>query len=257
MNQIKEHLLSIPTSPDKRRIRVYLPKDYEIETKSYPVVYFHDGQNIFYDDESFLKHSWRVMETLENNPELPGMIVVAIDNLDAQRLDEYSPWQFEFRGQNNLGGLGDMYAEFLVHQVKPLIEHTYRVKTQKEYTALAGSSMGAIISAYMGAAYPEHFGRLGIFSLASFILKQPFELYLKTAKMDLSQRIFIQVGTNEGDQYISQRYLDSSLDYMRLLLMKGYKVHDLHLKVMAEARHEERAWADALYDFLKFISIDW
>ncbi|WP_313963531.1 alpha/beta hydrolase-fold protein, partial [uncultured Streptococcus sp.] len=88
---MKTHELVVPYTKQKRRVRVLLPKNYEQDTKkTYPVVYFHDGQNVLYSKESFSGHSWKVIPTIKRNPDIEKMIVVAIDNDGPRRMDEYS-----------------------------------------------------------------------------------------------------------------------------------------------------------------------
>ena len=100
----------------KRRVRVLLPKNYSQDTnKTYPVVYFHDGQNVLYSKESFSGHSWKVIPTIKRNPDIEKMIVVAIDNDGQRRMNEYSAWKFQ---ESNIpgiqfGGKGTEYAEFV------------------------------------------------------------------------------------------------------------------------------------------------
>lgn len=79
--KMKEHKLKVPYTGKERRVRILLPKDYEKDTdRSYPVVYFHDGQNVFYSKESFIGHSWKIIPAIKRNPDISRMIVVAIDN---------------------------------------------------------------------------------------------------------------------------------------------------------------------------------
>ena len=90
--KMKEHKLKVPYTGKERRVRVLLPKDYEKDTdRSYPVVYFHDGQNVFYSKESFIGHSWKIIPAIKRNPDISRMIVVAIDNDDGMgRMNEYA-----------------------------------------------------------------------------------------------------------------------------------------------------------------------
>ena len=94
--KMKEHKLKVPYTGKERRVRVLLPKDYEKDTdRSYPVVYFHDGQNVFYSKESFIGHSWKIIPAIKRNPDISRMIVVAIDNDGMGRMNEYAAWKFQ------------------------------------------------------------------------------------------------------------------------------------------------------------------
>lgn len=259
--KIKTHWVLVPYTNIKRRIRVVLPDDYLNSYESYPVVYFHDGQNVLYDEESYSKTSWGILETINQN-QLPKMIVVAIDNDEEKRLDEYSPWEIDVDEFMHRGGLGDLYGEFLVDIVKPMIDQTYRTKKNRKYTAMIGSSLGGVITAYLGIKHYETFGRLGIFSLASWIYDSTFANYLKQINKT-EQKIFIQVGTAEGKlehedrKDVSQKYIDASIDYYSKLLSSGYSEDDIKLVVGVNAYHSEASWAAYLMDCLKFISFDW
>src|SRR3712207_6696048 len=88
--EMRTHELCVPYTNQMRRIRVLLPKNYEENVSdTYPVVYFHDGQNVFYSKEAFAGHSWKVIPAIKRNPDIAQMIVVAIDNDGANRMNEY------------------------------------------------------------------------------------------------------------------------------------------------------------------------
>lgn len=259
--------LMVPYTKKKRRIRVLLPFNYFNETESYPVVYMHDGQNVFYSREAFSGHSWKTIPAIKRNPDLPKMIVVGIDNGNEDRLSEYSAWKFEnedFVNSHPMSPLGEEYAEFVVSVVKPFIDKTYRTKPQREFTAIMGSSLGGSISQYMGAKYSEIFGHLGIFSTANWLFQKGFDNFIQNADFS-EQRVFIMVGTNEYNECdaglmsgnINQHYINSSLSYYRQLLEKGLPLENLDIVVAAGEKHHERAWAKYLPRCLKFLSKNW
>lgn len=258
-----EHYLDVPYYGQKRRVRVLLPKDYDKENwASYPVLYMHDGQNIFYSKESFSGYSWKVIPTIKYHKELPKLIVVGIDNAEDNRLNEYAPWMTDVGTTPetaSVGGDGMAYGDWLVHSLKPFIDSTYRTKTEPEHTLLAGSSMGGIITAYIGAAYPQVFGRLGVFSLASWFSERDFLRFLKHHPLAESTKVFIQVGTQEGDEVdetfapnMQQAYIDCTLRYYQTLLATGTPLQNLQLKIMAGEIHHEKHWAVHLVEFLQF-----
>ncbi|ABR74717.1 esterase [Actinobacillus succinogenes] len=261
--KMEEHFLHVPYFNRQRRIRVLLPKNYHHEPNcSYPVLYMHDGQNVFYSKESYSGYSWKVIPTLKYHKEFPKLIVVGIDNAEAARLDEYSPWQTDVGNTPEAraaGGMGYEYGEWVVNEVKPFIDRHYRTKSDRSNTLLAGSSMGGIITAYMGAAYPQVFGHLGVFSLASWFNEPAFLDFTHRHSIDSNSRVFIQVGTNEGDeadsQFISnmnQAYIDCSLRYYQSLLRTGHPLDNIRLKIMANEIHHEKYWADHFAEFLAF-----
>lgn len=261
--KMEEHFLYVPYYNHQRRIRVLLPKNYHNELDNYyPVLYMHDGQNVFYSKESYSGYSWKVIPTLKRHKEFPKMIVVGIDNAEGARLDEYAPWQTDVgytEEARRAGGMGYEYGEWVVNEVKPFIDHHYRTKSDRANTLLAGSSMGGIITAYMGAAYPQVFGHLGVFSLASWFNEPAFLDFMHRHPIARDSRVFIQVGTNEGDeadsQFISnmnQAYIDCTLRYYQSLLRTGHPLDNIRLKIMANEIHHEKYWADHFSEFLAF-----
>lgn len=262
------HHLFVPYYQQKRRVRVLLPKGYnQAVDQSYPVVYLHDGQNVFYSKESFSGYSWKVIPTIKNHPDLQQVIVVGIDNAGERRLDEYGPWAVDNSQTPEFmeaGGDGMAYAEWVVESVKPFIDDHYRTRPEAQSTLLAGSSMGGIITAYMGAAYPDVFGHLGVFSLASWFSESEFLDFINAHPLQADTRVFIQVGTNEGNagdesfmknNQMNQAYINSTLWYYQSLLRGGLTVDQIDLRIVAEGTHHEKHWADHFLDFLKFSNL--
>ena len=262
--EMKEHYLTVPYYNEERRIRVLLPKDYDKEEwASYPVLYMHDGQNIFYSKESFSGYSWKIIPTLKNHKEFPKIIVVGIDNAEDNRLNEYAPWMTEVGSTPetaSVGGDGMAYGDWVVHTVKPFIDETYRTKPDRKNTILAGSSMGGIITAYMGAAYPDIFGNLGVFSLASWFSERDFLRFCDSHPLNNDSKVFIQVGTKEGDEVdeqfapnMNQAYIDCTLHYYQSLLKTGLPMNSIKLLIMANEIHHEKYWANHFVEFLQFV----
>ncbi len=261
--KMEEHFLYVPYYNCTRRIRVLLPKDYYTDTlDSYAVLYMHDGQNIFYSKESYSGYSWKIIPTIKHHKEFPKIIIVGIDNSGVDRLDEYGPWRTDVGSSPEIkkcGGKGMEYGKWVVEIVKPFIDQHYRTKPQKEHTLLAGSSMGGIITAYMGSAYPQIFGHLGVFSLASWFSEKDFLHFIHHNPIDKNSKVFIQVGTKEGDDVdslfisnMNQAYIDCTLHYYQALLRTGHPLDNIRLRMMANEIHHEKHWADHFVEFLHF-----
>ncbi|MDW8751257.1 alpha/beta hydrolase [Streptococcus suis] len=265
---MKTHELEVPFTARKRRVRVLLPKGYEEDTdKTYPVVYFHDGQNVLYSKEAFSGHSWKVIPTIKRNPDIAKMIIVAIDNDGAERMHEYAAWKFSEMGIPGIqfGGKGTLYAEFVMDVVKPFIDQEYRTKSDKAHTAMIGSSLGGNITQFMGLAYQDQIGCLGVFSSANWLHQEAFDRYIERQALDKDQRVYIYVGTEEADDTdktlmagnIKQSYINSSLTYYRQLIAGGVDLDNIVLEVVSGAIHNEEAWAAYLPDCLRFLSEKW
>ena len=186
---------AMPQLGRTRRVWLYLPPDYATSDKRYPVLYMHDGQNLF-DEATGYAGEWGVDETLDSLHASgdPGVIVVAVDNGAEHRLDEYSPWTNERYG----GGQGDQYVDFLVETLKPYIDARYRTLPDRLNTGIAGSSMGGLISLYALLEHPDVFGRAGVFSPALWFAPGAFEHARGAAPMRPDPRIYFVSGALEG-----------------------------------------------------------
>lgn len=185
----------MPQLNKNRKIWLYLPPDYATSTKNYPVLYMHDGQNLF-DNATSFSGEWQVDETLNTLFQQGnyGAIVVGIDNGGADRLNEYSPWNNPSYG----GGQGDLFAQFVALTLKPYIDANYRTKPAAEFTAVLGSSMGGLISSYISAKYPSIFQKVGNFSPAFWFAKTPLLNYINTNNQNYSNsRMYFVAGTTE------------------------------------------------------------
>jgi predicted alpha/beta superfamily hydrolase len=249
-----------PQLGNSRDLLVYLPPSYYQGNKRYPVIYMHDGQNLF-DPEASFAGEWGVDETLEMLS-LEGLeaIAVGVPNMGAERLDEYSP--FVAPGG---GGKGDRYLRFLVGTVKPIIDREFRTLTRRRFTGILGSSMGGLISLYAFFRYPEFFGFAGAMSPAFWFANRAIFPYVKDAPY-LTGKLYLDTGTREhapGQAGLvpemqarirSLRHLADTRLMEDLLLEKGYRSgQDLLYLEEKGALHEEAAWARRLPQALRFL----
>lgn len=133
------------TGEKKRQSYVYLPVGYEESGRSYPVLYMFDGHNLFTDEEATFGKCWGLEEYLDRH-ETP-LIVAAVEcnHEGNMRLSEYSPVDFNFRGQH-VKGRGKKYMDWLVTQFKPYVDGNYRTLSDRKNTMIAGSSMGGLMT---------------------------------------------------------------------------------------------------------------
>jgi predicted alpha/beta superfamily hydrolase len=146
-----------PQLKNARDLLVYLPPSYKHTGKRYPTIYMHDGQNLF-DEATSFAGEWRVDETMDALEH--EAIVVGIANISDQRIHEYSPFRMGWMG----GGKGDLYLQFILETVKPLIDADFPTLPDRAHTGIIGSSMGGLISLYGYFRYPQAFGFVGALS---------------------------------------------------------------------------------------------
>ena len=253
-----------------KTVRIWKPKTYQEQSnKKYPVIYMHDGQNLF--ELETAKHGaiWDVHTTVESlmtMKDFEGAIVVGIDYAPGlERLDELSPWVTEriedmkASGyfQRAVGGEGFGYADFIVNQLKPYIDSHYRTLADREHTLVAGSSMGGLMSLYLGAAYPDVFGKICAMSTAAWFADQALTEQLK--KIDLSQKTmwYLDIGTQETSSEqvdnFNQIYLEGTYAIEKLLLSQGVPSTDIKMIVETGGTHFETAWARRLPAALEWL----
>ena len=191
---ILDNAFYLPQLNRQRRIWLYLPPDYNSSNKRYPVLYMHDGQNLFDQTTSF-SGEWKVDETLNTLHEQGdhGIIVVGIDNGGADRLDEYTPWSHPTYG----GGNGDNYIDFIVETLKPYIDENYRTYPQPEFTGLMGSSLGGLISTYGIIEHQDVFGKAGCFSSSYWLYDNPYE-HVRTTGRQADLKVYLIAGGQES-----------------------------------------------------------
>lgn len=228
-----------------RRIWVYLPQDYTTRlNKTYPVMYMQDGQNLFYS-KTAANGEWEIDETLEalENKGDSGIIVVGIDHAGAQRIDEYSPWKNAEYG----GGKGDAYLDFIVKELKPVIDMLYRTKPDRAHTALMGSSLGALITLYGGMKYETTFSKIGVFSPALWFSDSIY-IVPKNKLHQMPQRIYLMSGILESSTQAQETY------NMRDTLYKyGYAENEVRCEIKNDGTHSEWFWKrefEAAYKWL-------
>ncbi|HMU47723.1 MAG TPA: alpha/beta hydrolase-fold protein [Chitinophagaceae bacterium] len=192
----------IPQLNRHRRVWIYLPEDYKNSQKRYPVLYMHDGQNIF-DDATSYSGEWGIDECIDTMKK--RCIVVGIDNGGDKRLNEYCPYDFSLTGiaASNISGKGEgnEYTEFLVKTLKPYIDKHYRTLKDKEDTWIAGSSMGGLISMYAILKYPKVFGVAGVFSPAFWVGPEIFNDITKKGKK-IKGKVYFYAGSDEGENMV-------------------------------------------------------
>lgn len=228
----------------QRTIRLYLPPDYTESTDSYPVLYMHDGQNLF-DATSSYAGEWGVDETLDGLAQAAKLklIVVGIDNGGEYRMNELSPWPNKRFGEAQ----GKQYMDFIVDVVKPYIDTNYRTKTDRANTAIMGSSMGALISHYAIHAYPQVFSKAGLFSPSYWYSDSVFD-YTQEHKVALDARLYVMFGDEEGDGMI----VDTG-KMQRQLLSQGHPRERMVFKRVAGGEHNEALWRQEFAEAVQWL----
>ncbi len=236
----------MPQLSRSRRVRLLLPLNYDSTSFDYPVLYMHDGQNLFSASESFAGE-WQVDEALASFEAegYPGAIVVAIDNGGQYRIDEYTPWANPEYG----GGEGSEYVDFIVNTLKPYVDEHYRTLADRDNTGILGSSLGGLISQYAGVKYPNTFSKVGVFS-PSFWFTDDIYSFTEAQGHDASQRFYFLAGGQESAS------LETDINNM-ISTMEGvgFQLDEINFKFVANGQHSEWFWAQEFPEAFEWLFI--
>jgi predicted alpha/beta superfamily hydrolase len=217
----------------ERVVRVYLPPSYETSTKRYPVLYMHDGQNLFDDATSFVGE-WGVdemMNELARTKQLEA-IVVGVDHGDAKRMVELNPWDNDKFGK----GEGREYLRFVVGTVKPYVDRHYRTMPDRAHTALMGSSMGGLISHFAMYEYANVFSRIGIFSPSYWLAPEASE-FARMHTLAADTRVYFYAGGKEDGEMV-----DNMQAIATIVRAQASPAPQVRVEVAPDAEHNEKAW---------------
>jgi predicted alpha/beta superfamily hydrolase len=240
---------------NQRTLIVWLPPGYSVENqRRFPVLYLHDGQNVFDAATAFLGVEWEADETAERlirARRIHPVILVGIYN-NAERIAEYTPWR---DSRQKAGGRGKLYARFLAEEVKPFIDGEYRTLRDREHTGVAGSSLGGLISLFIASQYHDRFGMCAAVSPALWWANERMTRELgKSPDWMKTVRFWIDMGTREGSSQEGEgsaiaatRRLVERLEKARLVPGRDYYYWEVY-----GGEHNEANWAARFDKLLLF-----
>lgn len=242
-----------------RMIRVYLPMSYNESNKRYPVLYMHDGQNVFEDEGAIKGVSLGLKDYLDQTK--LEIIVVAIDlNPEGEeRFNEYCPWVTgaiaeKIIGHPSLsGGKGELYLDFIVKELKPLIDDKYR--TLKEHTSMAGISLGGLISTYAAGRYPQIFKRIAAISPGYYRNQEELEVFVRNADFSEVERFYVDFGTHEvsENQELNSQFTEMIQSIYKTL--KG-KIEDTRYQTIINGEHNYTSFKTRIPDVISYLFSD-
>lgn len=236
-----------------RDLIVYLPPGYNrARTKRYPVLYMQDGQNLMDGATSFIPgKDWRVDETAQRLIRaklIEPLIIVGIYNAGVERVNEYTPTRDNAR---EMGGHADLYGRLLIEEIKPFIDRSYRTRQDAADTGLAGSSLGGLVTLYLGLKHSHVFGKLAVLSPSAWWDNRLLVRHVQSLPAKPNTRIWLDVGTEEGRNGDALREVALLRD---ALIEKGWRAGaDLRYVEVEGGVHDEAAWAKRVEPLLRFL----
>lgn len=249
------HLVRHPAFPSRllerpRDLVVYLPPGYDDEpARRFPVLYMHDGQNLFDPETAFVRGQyWRLGEMADMliaEGRVEPLIIVGIYHTGHSRVHEYTPTKDARLG----GGQARLYGRMLVEELKPFIDARYRTDPARGRTGLGGSSLGGLVSMYLGLRHADVFSRLAVMSPAVWWGKRAILRYVAKAVPKPETRIWLDMGTAESRSGIADARR------LRAALVKAGWREDVDLAYWERqgGTHTEAAWADRVDEMLQFL----
>ena len=243
--RVIEEDYEIPQLGKHRRISALLPYNYDETDKVYPVLYLQDGQNLFNPNAPF--GDWGIDKSLAHLAKEghSDLIIIAIDHGETERIKEYLPFK-----DSRLGpGDGEKYVEFMLKTLKPYVDRTFRVQTDRLNTGIGGSSMGGLISLYAGLTRPDQFGKLMVFSPSLWISPMIHEHGLHFSPTAPTY-LYLYAGGKESKYHIP------NVERFNSALLKERSSHpNLHfnLSINEKGEHSEYFWGQEFPKAIKWL----
>jgi predicted alpha/beta superfamily hydrolase len=254
-----------------RDVLIYLPPGYDKEPqRRYPVLYMHDGQNVFDGATAYAAgHEWRADETAQAliaSGKIEPIIIVAVNNVGTGRINEYTPTAVregeieammkgsaydpaKDKSDKRVGGGADLYGRMLIEELKPRIDREFRTLVDAGHTGIAGSSLGALVSMHIALTHPEVFGRA--VAMSTTVIWDKEEILREIGNYTGMQHARLWIDAGELEQ---GNIPEGVHQLCNALAARGWKQgDDLHCKVYPEARHNEDSWAARFGDVLVWL----
>jgi len=241
-----------------REVKIYIsvPSKYEETNTSYPVLYMHDGNIAFNDYEKEDPNAVGIMDLYLNSDEYPEVILVGLDSTKT-RTDELLPVSFENkRTGKSIGGKANLYMDFMVNKVKPMINENYRTLTDRENTGLIGMSLGGVCTFYAATKYMEHFSMFAGVSNAFVPVRKIIVDMLNEADLSNVKKMYLDVGTKESEsEENSLLYIESNKEVYAALKEK-LPEEKLQFNFIEGAGHNENDWQIRFPNIIEFLFKD-
>lgn len=234
----------------ERRLHIYLPTNYETCQERYPVLYMFDGHNLFYDSDATYGTCMGMKDFLDGWHKKLIVVGIECSGDDYTRVHEYCPFDIQSRIYGQIHGRGDTTMDWLIHELKPLIDRDYRTMPFRETTAIAGYSMAGQIVLYAVLHYNRWFSKAAAISPSILPAMEPLELEIQNHSFSPDTKIFFSWGTDEDDPdtnwYTAQNIL-------KLEGMVQQKRVQTYRYCQRDGQHNEASWKHQVPIWMNFL----
>ena len=234
-----------------RKGYVYLPESYQNNPdRHYPVLYMFDGHNVFFDSDATYGKSWGMKEYMDRTGKELIIVGIACNEQGMRRLNEYSPLDFDYEPVGHIEGLGKVYMEWMLRELKPYIDEEYRTLPDREHTYIAGSSMGGLMSLYAVCCYNSVFSKAACLSTSLWVKIEEGLKLLSSGAMDKDTWIYMDYGSEELSNHPGCE--EGLVWAFQMLLSKGTKPM---LRIVPGGTHCEASWEKQIPIFMECLGI--
>ena len=253
---IKRDFVYTPNGKN-RPLHIWLPEDYEQSEERYPVMYFFDGHNLFLNEDATYGKSWGLKEFLEQWAK--PMIIVGIEcgHEAEERLSEYLPYPAEHEYFGRFAVMGDQTLQWMVEELKPVIDTEFRTWPFRECTGIAGSSMGGLMALYGAVHHNRWFSKAACVSSSINICMDALMADMAAQEMDPDTRIYLSWGTNEAHGLKDRTKPDCTSLTWQCNSRVAKKIEESNASVMMDCQvgggHCEADWEKLVPTFMDYL----
>jgi predicted alpha/beta superfamily hydrolase len=256
---VKRDILFSPTNTP-RTLHIHLPEDYGESQERYPVMYFFDGHNLFFDQDATYGTSWGLEEFLSQWEKTIIIVGIECSHQGRDRLKEYCPYHFQSAYFGDLHGTGEETLRWMVEELKPLIDREYRTYSFREATAIGGSSLGGLMSLYAAIRYNRWFSKAACLSSTVTPCLEEFRRDIARSQLDGDTRVYLSWGTQEagGSAENLREDFDSYTAHCNTAIagMLQERGVNTRLYCQPEGRHCEADWEKQVPRFMNYLWLD-
>lgn len=235
---------------ENRRIHLYLPDDYDRTEEHYPVLYMFDGHNLYFDEDATYGKSLGLKGFLDHWSKKLIVVGIECSSDDLIRVHEYCPYHIQSRIYGDLKGTGVQTLDWIVEELKPYIDKTYRTYPSREATAIAGYSMGGMMTLFAALRYNQYFSKAAVISPALLPAMEDFKKEISEGKYCEDTRIFFSWGTDEDSPEEVWNLSQAILYLEKEVQKKGFRTW---ICCQQGGHHNEGSWEKQVPEWMQFL----